>query len=320
MVVMTIEGPAAPHGDGGFLRIRLDLAYDGAAFSGWAAQPGLRTVQGTLEDSLAVLLRRPVRLTVAGRTDAGVHARGQVAHLDLAPGEWEGLTRGHDLEPEEALLRRLRGVMNRELTLPLRESGTPRRMAEAMAGAIQVFSARPAPEGFDARFSALWRRYSYRIADRLQNQDPLTRGITLWHRSELDVDRMNEGAAAVLGVHDFLSFCKPRLGATTIRELQAFGFARGADGVITASLRADAFCHSMVRSLIGAALKVGSGERTPAWLAERLFAQVRDSKSLLAPPHPLVLEEVRYPDDDGLRARADRTRALRDSAALSGPF
>ncbi|MBF4993855.1 tRNA pseudouridine(38-40) synthase TruA [Arthrobacter gandavensis] len=309
---MTIERPAVPNPDGGPLRIRLDLSYDGAPFAGWATQPGLVTVQGTLEVSLAVLFRRPVRVTVAGRTDAGVHARGQVVHFDAAADEWTGLARSTDLPPDEAFRRRLRGVLNRELTVPLKEAGLSRRAVEAMAGAIEVHRASLAPEGFDARFSALWRRYSYRIADNQQGWDPLQRGTTLWHKAELNEAAMNEAASGVLGVQDFLSFCKPRERATTVRELQEFTFTRREDGILEARLKADAFCHNMVRSLIGGSLLVGTGERAPGWLAERMFARVRDSKSKLAPPHPLVLEEVKYPGEAELRARAEATRARRE--------
>lgn len=307
---MTSERPAVPYPDGGLLRIRLDLSYDGAPFAGWAVQPGLPTVQGTLEAALAVLFRRPVRVTVAGRTDAGVHARGQVVHFDATEREWLAIAR--DKEPAVALQRRLRGVLNRELTVPLKEQHVARRAVEARAGAIEVSGVSLAPEGFDARFSALWRRYSYRIADREENWDPLLRSVTLWNKVPVSDDAMNEAAAGVLGVQDFLSFCKPRQGATTIRELQEFSFTRGPDGILLAHLQADAFCHNMVRSLIGGALLVGTGERRPQWLAERMFARVRDSKSKLAPPHPLVLEEVRYPEPGQLLARAEATRARRE--------
>jgi len=296
---MNDQKPAAPVlGGGGFLRIRLDLAYDGGSFSGWAVQPGRRTVQGTLEAALELVVRRPVRVTVAGRTDAGVHARGQVVHLDLTEPEWLGLNRGAELDPAVALLRRLRGALSRELG--------------DLTGSIVVHEAAIAPEGFDARFSALWRRYSYRIADGLERWDPLSRYDTLWHKTPLDVDLLNAGAAQLLGLHNFLSYCKPREGATTIRELQRFEFERGADGVIVATVQADAFCHNMVRALVGSALYVGEGQERPEWLHERLLAKKRDARSVLAAPHPLVLEEVAYPSDAELLARAERTRALRE--------
>ena len=280
------------------MRIRLDLAYDGGPFSGWAVQPGRRTVQGTLEAALELLVRRPVRVTVAGRTDAGVHARGQVVHLDLTEAEWLGLNRGAELDPAVALLRRLRGALSRGLG--------------DLTGAIVVHEVAVAPEGFDARFSALWRRYSYRIADGLERWDPLSRYDTLWHKTPLDVELLNAGAAQLLGLHNFLSYCKPREGSTTIRELQRFEFARGADGVIAATVQADAFCHNMVRALVGSALYVGEGQERPEWLHERLLARRRDARSVLAAPHPLVLEEVAYPSDAELLARAERTRALRE--------
>ncbi|MBP3042835.1 tRNA pseudouridine(38-40) synthase TruA [Arthrobacter jiangjiafuii] len=308
---MSIERPAVPSLDGGLFRVRMDLSYDGAPFYGWAVQDDLPTVQGILEAALAVLVRRPVRLTVAGRTDSGVHARGQVVHFDLTGPEWEGLSRGAALTPEEALIRRMRGILNKDLTMPLRKAKAAKRAIHAMEGAITVHSAELAPEGFDARFSALWRRYSYRIADREASRDPLTRSVTLWHDFALDEHRMNAAADAVLGMKDFLSFCKPRTGATTVRELQEFSFLRRPDGVIEAHLQADAFCHNMVRSLVGGAMLVGAGDRRPEWLGERLLARIRDSKSLLAPPHPLILEEVRYPALAYMRERAESTRARR---------
>ena len=280
------------------MRVRLDLSYDGGPFSGWALQPGRRTVQGVLEEALHMLLRRSVRVTVAGRTDAGVHARGQVVHLDLTEAEWQGLPRGHELDPAVAMQRRLRGALSRILG--------------DLTGAVEVHRISLAPEGFDARFSALWRRYSYRIADGPALWDPLGRYSTLWHKNPLDVSLLNEGASKLLGLQNFLSFCKPREGATTIRELQRFEFARAEDGVIVATVQADAFCHNMVRALIGSALYVGEGVEEPGWLYERLLAQKRDAKSILAAPHPLVLEEVAYPSDDELLARAVLTRALRE--------
>ena len=283
------------------MRIRLDVSYDGGPFSGWALQPGLRTVQGVLEEALQLLLRRPVRVTVAGRTDAGVHARGQVVHLDVTEAEWLGLPRGHELDPAVALLRRIRGALSRGLG--------------DLTGAVEVHRASLAPAGFDARFSALWRRYSYRIADGPALWDPLGRYSTLWHKNALDVSLLNEGARQLLGLQDFLAFCKPREGATTIRELQRFEFTRAEDGVIVATVQADAFCHNMVRALVGSALYVGEGAEEPGWLHERLLAKKRDARSVLAAPHPLVLEEVAYPSDDELLARAELTRARRREGA-----
>ncbi|MDP5228044.1 MULTISPECIES: tRNA pseudouridine(38-40) synthase TruA [Arthrobacter] len=292
------EPVVTPIGDGGFLRIRMSLAYDGGPFRGWAVQPGLRTVQGVLEEALELIARRPVRLTVAGRTDAGVHARGQVVHWDSTPDEWAKLGRGSAADAPSVLQRRLSGALARVLG----DDG----------GAVVVRDVQVAAEGFDARFSALWRRYSYRIADDARLHDPLGRSLTLWHKKPLDVEAMNRGAALLLGLNDFRSYCKPREGATTVRELQRFDFDRGADGIITAHVQADAFCHNMVRALIGATLRVGEGMEPPPWLWERLLEKQRDARSVLAPAHPLVFEYVAYPDDAQLRARAEQTRALRD--------
>ncbi|WP_346926508.1 tRNA pseudouridine synthase A, partial [uncultured Arthrobacter sp.] len=266
-------------------------------FHGFALQPRVPTVAGALSEAIATVTRERVDITCAGRTDAGVHARGQVVHLDLTEGEWLGLNRGAELDPAAALLRRLRGALSRGLG--------------DLTGAIEVHKVSIALEGFDARFSALWRRYSYRIADGPARWDPLGRTSTLWHKEQLDVGLLNEGASQLLGLQDFRSYCKPREGATTIRELQRFEFSRGADGVIVATVQADAFCHNMVRSLVGSALYVGEGVESPGWLLERLLARQRDAKSVLAAPHPLVLEEVAYPSASGLLARAELTRALR---------
>lgn len=274
-------------------RIRLDLAYDGNAYKGWAAQPGLQTVEGALHEALATILRREVRVTVAGRTDAGVHARGQVVHLDLGDDEWQGLARGRDLLPHEAMLRRLSGVLNRQ------------------QGAVVLKSVSVVPETFDARFSALSRSYSYRIADRRELWDPLRRHDTAWIRGAVDARLMDAEATAVLGLHDFGSFCRPREHSTTIRELQAFTIRRGADGIITATLTADAFCHHMVRALIGGCLDVGEGRRAPGWLFSRLQEPSWDQRVRLAPPQGLVLESVAYPREDQLARRAEQTRALR---------
>lgn len=281
----------------GLCRVRLDIAYDGGPFSGWAVQPARRTVQGELESALSLILRRQARLTVAGRTDAGVHARGQVAHLDLTQEEWDGLGQGRGVESSLALHRRINGALGRVL--------------EDLNGAIQIRRVARAPEGFDARFSALWRRYSYRIADGSTFRDPLHRAQTLWFNYDLDVDRMNAGAAELVGLGDFKAFAKPREGSTTVRTLQQFDFTREDDGVIKLNIRADAFCHNMVRALTGAALRVGRGVEPGNWMRARQLAGVRDAKSVLASAHPLVFEEVRYPADVELHERATLTRARR---------
>lgn len=293
--------------------MRLDLAYDGAAFSGWAAQPGLRTVEGVLTDALRTVLRSPVRLTVAGRTDAGVHAAAQVAHLDVSREAWAGLPGRSDRPPGTALLARLAGVLAREARgLP----GTPRGASD-----IAVTGARVVPAAFDARFSAVGRRYVYRIADAGSPRDPARRGQVLWGAGRLDVDAMAASAAPLLGEHDFLSYCRPRAGATTIRTLRRLEWRRAATGdpggdagLVALTVEADAFCHSMVRSLVGAGIAVGRGRRPPAWPAALLAARSRRDAAPLAPAHGLTLEAVDYPADDELAAQAERARTLRGPA------
>ncbi|WP_051480502.1 tRNA pseudouridine(38-40) synthase TruA [Cellulomonas sp. KRMCY2] len=277
------------------VRVRIDLSYDGTGFAGWATQPGLRTVQGTLEVALGTVLRCPdPRLTVAGRTDAGVHARGQVAHVDLDRQVWEGTLGRGGSGPSEVLLRRLAGILPPD---------------------VVVHRTTPAAPGFDARFSAMHRRYTYRLSDDISQVDPLRRTHVVRHRFPLDVAAMSEAAVALVGRHDFAAFCRPRPGATTIRTLQVLDVARpaiGPDaGLVAVVVQADAFCHTMVRSLVGALLTVGEGRRPVAWPADQLAGGRRDGGSLVAPAHGLTLEEVVYPPDDELEARAERTRARR---------
>ncbi len=263
------------------MRIRLDVAYDGTAFHGWAAQPGLRTVEGDLAAALATVLRVPsVGLTCAGRTDSGVHARGQVVHADL-----ESL-----VEDPERLARRVNGVLGDD---------------------VRVHRTVVAPEGFDARFSASWRRYAYRVADRPELVDPLRRSQVLAWGRPLDEALMNAASMALLGEHDFASFCKRREGATTIRTLLDLRWAREDDGLLVAQVRADAFCHSMVRSLVGCLIAIGEGRRDVEWAAAVLARARRESAVAVASAHGLTLEEVGYPPDAELGARAELTRTRR---------
>ncbi len=274
------------------LRIRLDLSYDGAQFSGWAAQPGLRTVEGTLSEALRTLLRldEPVRLTVAGRTDAGVHARGQVAHLDVEGAVWERLGDRSARTPDEAAARRLRGILPADLAV--------RRVSRA-------------PAGFDARFSAVRRRYLYRISDDPSRTDPLRRGDTVVVRGPLDVAAMDAAAQRLLGLHDFAAFCRRREGATTVRTLLRYGWSRGADGVVEGAVEADAFCHSMVRALVGAVVPVGEGRFDVDLPLRVLEGGARDPRVTVMPARGLSLEEVVYPDDADLASRAEQARATR---------
>jgi tRNA pseudouridine38-40 synthase len=271
----------------GLQRLRIDVAYDGTPFAGWARQPGRRTVQGEVEDALMRVARLPaVRLTVAGRTDAGVHAVGQVAHVDI-PAE----------VPLGGLARRLNGVLDR---------------------AVRVTGLTPAPAGFDARFSALSRRYAYRISDASYGADPLRRHDTLAWPRPLDADGMRLAALVLLGEHDFAAFCRRREGATTIRTLLRLDVRRAADGVVVADVEADAFCHSMVRALVGALVAVGEGRHQPGWVGQVLGRAVRDPGVTVLPAHGLTLIDVRYPPDSALAARAEVTRAVRVSPTLSG--
>lgn len=291
---------------GELVRLRIDLAYDGAPFSGWAAQPSLPTVQGAVESALELVLRHPLRTVVAGRTDTGVHARRQTVHVDVPVEAWQTVARRSELNPEVALVRRLNGALHRVLG----KDRSTRGLQPAL-GAVVVHDAAVAPAGFDARFSALSRSYAYRIADAASGHDPLTRGLAWWVDETLDVPAMNAAVGELLGLNDFLSFCKPREGATTIRELLSASVEREPSGLVTVRLRADAFCHHMVRSVVGAATRVGQGRHERHWLGERLEARVRDARVLLAPPHGLVLESVVYPEDEELAARAEQTRAKR---------
>ena len=224
-----------------------------------------------------MVLREDVRLTVAGRTDAGVHASGQVAHCELA-----------------ALPDAFRA-----------------RLARALPPDVRVLDVRPAPPGFDARFSASRRHYVYRVCDRPWAADPLRRKDTVTWPRPLDVPALNESAAHLLGEHDFAAFCRRREGATTIRELQQLTWTRAADGVLAAAVSADAFCHSMVRSLVGALLAVGEGRKPVDWPASLLTAESRASSVTVAPAHGLTLVAVDYPPDDQLAKRAALTRNVR---------
>jgi tRNA pseudouridine38-40 synthase len=289
--------------ESGTWRIRLGIAYDGTDFSGWARQPGLRTVQGALEEVLATLFRRyppAPQLAVAGRTDAGVHATGQVAHVDLTDGQLRSLRRRGDdsasMRPETLAVllgKRINGVLGADTD-------------------VVVHSATIAPPGFDARFSAVWRRYEYRVADARAPRDPLERRKTVWHPTSLDLEAMDAAARALLGLHDYATFCKPRAGSTTIRTLQSFVWNRADDGVLVASLQADAFCHSMVRALVGATVAVGDGALSGPDLVRLRDDRMRTNAFLVMPAKGLVLTEVGYPPDDEVRSRAEQTRARRE--------
>jgi tRNA pseudouridine38-40 synthase len=265
----------------------LDVAYDGTDFSGWAIQPGLRTVCGTVTDALDLILRRSVQLTVAGRTDAGVHATGQVAHVDLPA----------DLDPVWLV----------------------RRLARLLPADVRVRGITGVPDSFDARFSALRRHYRYRVATAPHGAEPLRAHDTVSWPFPLELDAVNAASAGLLGEHDFAAFCKARAGTTTVRELQRLAWSIDADGVVTAEVSADAFCHSMVRSLVGALLDVGRARRPVEWPVGLLRRGERAGEVRVAPAHGLALTQVDYPPDADLKARAAQTRCLRAPLPAAPP-
>lgn len=330
-------------------RIRLEIRYDGQPFHGWARQPSLPTVQGALETALAVLFRQPISLTVAGRTDAGVHATGQVAHFDLPADVVPGLTAVPETMPRQVLaapdgssadslgaiaaadnppglanhrlpedfLRRVDSVLRlvtsgNTPTIPGLDLGEQSAYPPEATGAIVVTEARPVPDAFDARFSALARHYEYLVADERAARNPLRRGTCWWYEGALDVAAMHEGAGVLLGEHDFAAFCKPREGATTIRTLKQLDVSRPAPGEILFEVAADAFCHSMVRSLVGALTELGRRKRDKDWLSSALESAKRLPEIPLAPAHGLTLVRVDYPQTPHeLAARQKQTRQLR---------
>lgn len=261
--------------------MRLGIAYDGRDFCGWAKQREQRSVQGELERVLTHLHKQQVELTCAGRTDAGVHARGQVAHCDVT-----------NADPNIDV-----GRVNR-----------------ALPDDIRVSKIEQVSPDFDARFSALWRRYSYRVCDRPEGPDPLTRHMTLEHPRPLNIDWMNEAAQALIGEHDFASYCKLRPNATTIREVLELRWERDANGDAVMHVKADAFCHSMVRSIVGALVPVGDGRKPIGFPKEALTKASRDAGVVVMSPHALVMEEVGYPSDRDLAGRQRETRTVRRPA------
>lgn len=278
--------------DGGLVRLRLDISYDGTDFAGWAPQAGQRTVAGLIDEALSTVFRTAVVVRAAGRTDAGVHATGQVAHVDVPN---TALAHAYPRTPRPA---------DAEFG-PL-----VRRLSRFLPADVRVREITRAPAGFDARFSALRRHYEYRLGTAPYGVAPqLARFVTVWPRS-LDVDAMAAAGQVLVGLHDFAAFCRHREGATTIRDLQRLEWTRDGD-ILTAHVTADAFCWSMVRSLVGALLAVGEHRRDAAWCAELLQASRRSSDFAAAPAQGLTLVGVDYPADEHLAARTVVTRDLR---------
>ncbi|MEU8071727.1 tRNA pseudouridine(38-40) synthase TruA [Micromonospora sp. NPDC049151] len=266
-------------------RLRLDVSYDGTDFSGWAPQPTRRTVAGVLMQTLDLVLGvgTATGLTVAGRTDAGVHATGQVCHLDLPTPVWR--------EHEGRLLRRL---------------------ARLLPPDVRVRAMTEVPVDFDARFSATFRRYEYRVTDAPWGAEPLRRGDTLAWPKPLDLAALNASAAGLVGEHDFAAYCRRKENATTLREVTRLDWRRDPDGILVATVQADAFCQNMVRSLVGAMLVAGDGRRPVQWPAGLLTRRERSSEVTVAPAHGLALVAVGYPADPAEYARrAEETRRLR---------
>ncbi|SCE78229.1 tRNA pseudouridine38-40 synthase [Micromonospora viridifaciens] len=266
-------------------RLRLDVSYDGTDFSGWAVQPARRTVAGVLVETLDLVLGAGTAtgLTVAGRTDAGVHATGQVCHLDLPAEVWR--------QHEGKLLRRL---------------------ARLLPPDVRVRAMTEVPVDFDARFSATFRRYEYRVTDAPWGAEPLRRKDTLAWPKPLDLAALNAAAAGLVGEHDFAAYCRRKENATTLREVTRLDWRRDPDGILVATVQADAFCQNMVRSLVGAMLVAGDGRRGVEWPAGLLTRRERASEVTVAPAHGLTLVEVGYPADPAEYARrADLTRRLR---------
>jgi len=280
----VVEAVTSPSGPEGVVRLRLDVSYDGTDFAGWAAQPGRRTVAGVLLEALGVLagVDTPLGLTVAGRTDAGVHATGQVCHIDVPAGRYAELA-----------------------------GSLVRRLAALMPDDARVRAVTPVPPSFDARFSATFRRYEYRVADTPWGPEPLRRRDTLGWVRPLDLGRLREAAAGLVGEHDFAAYCKRKENATTVRAISHLDWWRDPDGVAVATVQADAFCQAMVRSLVGAMLTVGDGRRDPSWPASLLEMRERSSVVTVAPARGLTLVAVGYPVESEYARRADATRRLR---------
>jgi len=270
--------------ESGFRRLRIDIAYDGTNFYGWGVQPDRRTIQDLVEEAISRISRVDTESIVAGRTDAGVHATGQVIHVDVPDAMFDGELNYIDF----------RYKLNRILDEDVR-----------------IMNISDAPEGFHARFSALRRHYVYKLIDNNDVIPPLTRhDVASWYRP-LEVDRMNEASKLVLGHHDFAAFCKFRQGGTTIRTLEKYEWKRTDDGVLVADIVADAFCYSMVRNLVGAVVCVADGRKEPQWMAELLANKERVSDSLVFPARGLTLYQVDYPSDDQLLERAKITVSKR---------
>ncbi|MFA9446164.1 tRNA pseudouridine(38-40) synthase TruA [Egicoccus sp. AB-alg6-2] len=262
-------GVTADGGSPAAVRLRLDLAYDGAPFAGFARQPDQVTVQGTLEAAAGRILGQQIDATCAGRTDRGVHALAQVVHFDLDPTVARTDRALDDLEVFRDRLDRLVGP------------------------AITIWAARTVPATFHARFSATRRNYRYRVADR-PTIAPLAR-YDCWHvREPLSVTAMRAAARQLVGEHDFAAFCKKVPGRTTVRRLDTCSIRRDGDGLLHFRLDGNAFCHNQVRSIVGSLVEVGRRRHPPEWVGQVLASRERQGAGRVAPPQGLTLEGVGY--------------------------
>ena len=261
--------------ESGFRRLKLDLAYDGTQYAGWAKQPDQKTLQGSLEDVFARLIRSPVTTVVAGRTDAGVHATSQVVHVDIPTNlEPSRYRPSEDLWDFEHLKFRLNQMLEED---------------------IRILNVELAPINFDARYSATARHYRYTLLDGNQDLPPLKRfDAATWFRP-LDIELMNAGSSSLLGRHDFATFCRYREGATTLRTLLEFRWSRNSEGFVLCDIAADGFGWNMVRNLVGAAVCVGEGRFPIEWMKQILKATARVSNSYVFPARGLTLVKIDYP-------------------------
>jgi len=278
-----------PAGDsGGLVRFRVDLAYDGTDFAGWAKQPGLRTVEGDLLKMFEKVFgksKTDFDMRVAGRTDSGVHAKHQVCHLDI---------------PQKRLSRIGRDPLN------------ALRLNTLISEDLIILDFNQITSDFDARFSALGRRYRYTIIDPEFKKDPMLVRYALTHKRVLDVDIMNLAAKELIGLKDFAAFCKPRPGASTIRNLTLFELLRHPDGLITIDIHADAFCHNMVRSLVGSIIAVADGRLNVQDLANVQKTGKRANKFKTIDARGLSLESIDYPDPAEYAKQANLNRVMRE--------
>jgi tRNA pseudouridine38-40 synthase len=278
--------------ESGFRRLRIDLSYDGTNYAGWAKQPDQKTLQGSIEEVLERLVRTPVATVVAGRTDAGVHATGQVLHADIP--EFVEPSR---YRPEEDIWD---------------FDHFKFRLNQMLEEDIRVDEVSAAPVNFDARFSASARHYRYKLLDGNRDLAPLKRfDAATWFRP-LDIALMNQASAPLLGKHDFFTFCRYREGATTLRTLLEFSWSRDVDGFVICDIAADGFGWNMVRNLVGAAVCVGEGRFPVSWMGEILEANERVSDSYVFPARGLTLVQVDYPD-------AEKLAEIRVSEHLGDP-